>query len=650
MKKKIINGIMMVALVAATSTSFVSCKDTNEDVKIELQQDYANLLTKLATLEKQYGDLGSKVSTLEAKVKNHSEDIATLQKEVDALEDWMIETFNNLVMGASIDATYANMTGSINIPGVEPFMLISNYGTAAEEGVFPSVKDKNGNQISWSANEELGSGKDAKIAISEDGNVNVTFNGGFAGYIYASVNRFFNDQKLQDASIDEKSVFSFSLVDSRGDEIPNLMIANVEKDGSATNDLLTWGWTRSENNMFKFGVAYAGEKAKDFEPAKIDLSKFKDDLKALWANRNRATGTSKESLGHLAADLYYNLATKNTNLPKYRLKIAWEDNFAKADIEQEYKIVAETETSADIIQEDAEKTEKSEKILGTKHYVTADGDILFAMYKPLSFNGGGALAEKEENVIKKINWTIEKAEVIENKIFDKIKAQIPNFNPVNGFTFDKVTAANARTANKLYYDTALNKYYMALSNINAGINWNTSFTVTGTNVDANALDLTAVIEPMGATIDQINDMMGQLNQLKNKLNGSTVTAWVKKFTGKFDTLFKNNAQQILEPVLLAIDKDGNVNRVSGSKAAPLVVEGEVTLDPTSYSAEIFAPAYAKYVGCKDITANGFNEILFANDVNLKFTPEKGKLYEIVYEAVDFAGITRSHTYYIQGKK
>ncbi len=28
MKKKIINGIMMVALVAATSTSFVSCKDT----------------------------------------------------------------------------------------------------------------------------------------------------------------------------------------------------------------------------------------------------------------------------------------------------------------------------------------------------------------------------------------------------------------------------------------------------------------------------------------------------------------------------------------------------------------------------------------------------------------------------------------------
>jgi hypothetical protein len=47
MKKKIINGILMVALVAATSTSFVSCKDNDEDVKTDLiyklDQEKANL-------------------------------------------------------------------------------------------------------------------------------------------------------------------------------------------------------------------------------------------------------------------------------------------------------------------------------------------------------------------------------------------------------------------------------------------------------------------------------------------------------------------------------------------------------------------------------------------------------------------------------
>ena len=164
------------------------------------------------------------------------------------------------------------------------------------------------------------------------------------------------------------------------------------------------------------------------------------------------------------------------------------------------------------------------------------------------------------------------------------------------------------------------------------------------------VDVDDIVRPLNATIDQVNEMMAQARALTNKLNGSTVTNWLEKFTNKFDKLFKNNAQQILEPVLLAIDKQGNVNRISGIKAAPLVVDGEVTVDPTSYSSEVFAPAYAKIVSCEDLKdVDGFNEILFANDKDLKFTPESGKTYELTYEAVDFFGNTRSHKYYIQGK-
>jgi hypothetical protein len=35
---------------------------------------------------------------------------------------------------------------------------------------------------------------------------------------------------------------------------------------------------------------------------------------------------------------------------------------------------------------------------------------------------------------------------------------------------------------------------------------------------------------------------------------------------------------------------------------------------------------------------------------IKFTPEAGKTYEIVYEAADYAGNIVDHTYYIKGKK
>ena len=632
MKKKIINGIMMVALVAATSTSFVSCKDTNEDVKVELKQDYANLLTQLAGLEKQYGDLGNEVSALKTKVANHAADIATLQREVDALEDWLIETFNNLVLGANIEATYTNLTGSINIPGAEPFMLISNYGTATEEGVFPSAKDKNGNQIDWAAGDELGTGKNAEINLTEDGDITVKANGGFAGYMYASVNRFFNDQTLQDKNFDENSVFEFSLVNSAGEPVDGLMIVNAEKDGGATNDILKWGWTRAENNMFKFGVGYAGDQASKFEPAKLELSKFKEDLKQVWRDRNRATGTSKQALGKLAADLYYNLLTKDTKLPKYRLKIAWKDKLdeaAVAAVEKEYtidetkdedgKIIIDANNDGDIIQD----ATKPAEIKGTEHYVTATGDIMFAMHKPLSFNSGQALAEQVSGAVASTNRVIEKSEVLWNKIFDKIKSKFPNMNP------DQINTI------------------IASGNLTeAGGIWSLTATIAG---NPETIDVSALINPLNTSLENVKEMLAQANGSIAKLNGSSVTNWLEKFTNKFDNLFKKNPQQILEPVLLAIDKNGNVNRVSGIKAAPLVVDGEVNLDPTSYSAEVFAPAYAKIVSCKDIKENGFNEIFFANDGDLKFTPESGKTYEITYEAVDFFGITRSHKYYIQGK-
>ena len=147
MKKKIINGIMMVALVAATSTSFVSCKDTNEDVKLEMQAEYQSLLDQLDELDNKYNALEGlkpRVEALEARVKAHDAEIALLRVDVDNLESWAKEAFNNLVMSANIEATYSNFTGSINIPGAEPLMLFNNYGTAKKAGSFPSVDPKKG--------------------------------------------------------------------------------------------------------------------------------------------------------------------------------------------------------------------------------------------------------------------------------------------------------------------------------------------------------------------------------------------------------------------------------------------------------------------------------------------------------------------------
>jgi len=380
MKKKIINGIMMVALVAATSTSFVSCKDTNEDVRIEQAAEIAALKGRLETLNNQYGNLGSRISALSEKVDNldgrvgnHALAIETLQKEVDELEVWLAEAFSKLVTSVEISGTYNNMTGSINIPGFEPKMLINNYGVAAQKGSFPKsdiVADAD--KLAWAANEELGTGKSAEELS------------GFAGYIYANVNRYLDDVPLQDKSITSKvntssAIFDLSLVNTAGAKAEGVVIVNDDVEGGPTKDVLQWGWTRADNNIFKFRVNYVGEKASDFQPAKIDLKVLKDDLKAVWRDRNRYSGTSKQSLGRLLADLYYNYATKDTNMKKYALKIAWEDNTSgEYGDDDEYVYNADTEK--------IDFTENTEETAGLKHMVTSEAELVFATIKPLPFS------------------------------------------------------------------------------------------------------------------------------------------------------------------------------------------------------------------------------------------------------------------------
>ncbi len=624
MKKKIINGIMMVALVAATSTSFVSCKDTNEDVRVEQAIEIAGLQGRLTTLENQYGDLDGRVSAMknrlddvQALAESNRDDIEVLQLNVDAIEEeigqlelWIVETFAKLVTSVELSGTYNNMLGSINIPGIEPKMLIFNYGVASKKGSFPESLDE-ADRIAWAANEEIGAGE---------------YNPGNAGFIYANVNRYL-DLPLLTKAQDEDSFFDFKLVNTAGEEADGVIIGNVDEDGAPTTDVLQWGWTRADNNIFKFGVAYIGDEASNFTPAKIDLSLLKEDLKAVWRDRNRQTGTSKESLGHLVADLYYNYATKDTNMKKYALKISWADNtinkYEKDDDDTDYDdIVPSTE--------------------GLKHMVTSEAELVFASIKPLAFTSGDALASAVNSKVQSANNLIEKMEPYIDKILNKVKSKIN----IDNLYLDPAIFSNITT-------DAAGNYVMRIA---AGTYLGYQYapyptTAVGAPVYADndlEININDLIRPMETAFNKVDDMVYTIKDLLGKINGTNIGNWMEKFTNKFNTLFANNADQMLQPVLLAAGQDGTIYRVSGIKANPSIIAGEVTLKPTTYTAELFAPCYAKFVGCKDIEEDNFNQILISGDQELKFTPKAGKVYEIVYEAVDFFGNTVKNTYYILG--
>ena len=99
MKKKIINGILMVALLAATSTSFVSCKDNDEDVKTDLT----------AQLQKLDGDYKAADAALNSTIQAQ---LANKANQSD-LDDFKAAVKDGYVTKAEFDPFKEKVTGDI---------------------------------------------------------------------------------------------------------------------------------------------------------------------------------------------------------------------------------------------------------------------------------------------------------------------------------------------------------------------------------------------------------------------------------------------------------------------------------------------------------------------------------------------------------
>ena len=98
MKKKIINGILMAAMLFAGTTSFVSCKDNVDDVatgiykdldkvKNDLQLQIDALSTRVSALEGRMDAVEGRVTALEGEVAQIKKDIQALDTRVGNLEE-----------------------------------------------------------------------------------------------------------------------------------------------------------------------------------------------------------------------------------------------------------------------------------------------------------------------------------------------------------------------------------------------------------------------------------------------------------------------------------------------------------------------------------------------------------------------------------
>ena len=211
--------------------------------------------------------------------------------------------------------------------------------------------------------------------------------------------------------------------------------------------------------------------------------------------------------------------------------------------------------------------------------------------------------------------------------------------------------------------------------------------IDGLEDDVNDL-LAGQQDKVNEIIDMVNDYLDKLEdltELSNKLTeiGSEIDSAKDKIKDKIisyldkieDKLLTavNSINKAVQPMML-VNTTSGFQKLSQTIYSPTVMSAaNVQFIPTSYTAEVIAPAYKKLVGVTNVWSkdrsksaqNGDADCLAAlNEANAKdgvaeildgdtqvvnFSAKKGYIYEVTYTSVDFSGLIAAKKYYVTVK-
>ena len=145
---------------------------------------------------------------------------------------------------------------------------------------------------------------------------------------------------------------------------------------------------------------------------------------------------------------------------------------------------------------------------------------------------------------------------------------------------------------------------------------------------------------------------------KTKSTRYQIWRWLNKFNKETES-WLNNINWALQPTLF-IDANDEIQR-PGVNEYHEFKAGEIKLLPSSWTAELFAPAYKKYVVITSVDGNPveandpvnaglLGKVIPGSVDEIPFTIEAGKTYDIQYSAVDYEGNIRTLEYKIKGIK
>lgn len=600
----------------------------NQTVIDSIKTQMANHVSK-TDLNNKATELENAYKAADAALKNE------IQAEITKLNEKLNELFNtmlDMLTGIELQATESPITGYENFSflGAEAHILGTYYGTAAKP------VSLGGEDIADEANQVL---------IDKTSGEN-------AGVIYATLNP---------SNVDFTKC-TLKIVDSQGNEAP--FTATVVK----SNRVLKYGVSRASNsNLYAIKINLS---AKNLEAAKTwtssDASALKDVAKNVL-DKLRQPGKTRLNIGDAASTI---ARTFNNRLTAYALQA--EQTYTDANGETKTRTITSKMSLA------------ATAIKPVSFNFLADNETL----KNLDLPSFPTIQSKLNFNDYKFNWTpIEGLGTVKTSVtlkdmpdIDNIKVKIDGVVQAPKVNVDKATITFGEKELTGTVDEH-GKVTIDLSKLQENTKADVEVSVGDIKIDPKDVkvtldtsatkDMTYDVEiPMdefNKIIDNINNqvgnMIGNVNNIVDKVNNFAETIDGQYITGinnyiqKFENLLRKS-NSLLQPAMFYVTNGGSWGQLAreGVGASYLKLQGgkaSTVFVASSYTGEIFAPAYKKYVHVTDapdgahVTGANLNKVIDGNLHKIGFEADKAGTYEITYEAVDYSGFKVAKKFYVK---
>ena len=653
MKRQLTSILLFSALLVGGASTFVSCTDHESDSAYDTS---VSQIAKLTELNKWLGELKETNPDLKSAID------ARIQANMNVIKDGVFADKERIEAAIQGSEAYKNLKGKVDgvdgrLQAIEKLRLtdsiaakkitdalnnrLDSVSGSLDKALNSLVEQKlDGITVNATENPVTGywnasfTGLNLKLASSfygvaaegnEDWDVKanqVLGKGGNAGYLYVSLNP---------TEIDP-SLVKVELVNSQGEPAKGFELGEIDN----TDKVLTFGTkaaTVSANGFYQVPVIAS-------DPQNDGVEFDKGALAAAAKNALNELRNPKENnldLSMIASALYKNIPV----LTAYGVKAEY------------YLYNPNTETL---------------ELTKTVKHAVSDYDIAAFAVKPVSYN----FLKDNATLDKLSDWAVENFRLPSlssklDKVIDALNVEI-SYDKADEFYTYSVITPNGLFCQQDGNDVVIYGQGTDLNNgqlIDGELYRIKNATVEKKFISTggSAAEFVFVIKTKDSTIADLlasanKQIARKLQPIKNVL--SNVNAKWENVIAKVNPLLSKvaskigSANKLLQPTILYVDQNGNPNTLStigGRLGTRFVGTGATTLYPTSWTAELLAPAYKKSIsvlekGATVTLTNGKSAAEpFDGSVNkVIFNAEKAGTYTIVYKAIDYSGVEVEKTF------